>query len=431
MTKRTFHLFSYQNCDSLTRYLSYMASQGWHFQKFGVFNSFLFEKGEPKEIAYQVDIFPGGRESDRVPSEEAKEYARYWEEAGWELADGTGKVCIYRQAREDAYEFQPPEVKLQQIRSAILKGTAGPFAILLAYVLLQVLTVADDPWYLADMLLDDNIFYIMVIFACGILIEAVRLVILMFRCRKWKALIESGGRPFYGNEKRKDGKDVIWSNLFRIIWSILVCAGLFGIQLKNRNYWTVVFFCVLLVIAFGAKAFMTIVRPARERMLMNVIGLIVAGCVLLLAFMPAMDRIDAAFSGQRLDAESIAFWTGIESEQGEITSSTFERSETLFGKRLTFEQEYGENSDSDYCRCELIVSQSKWIRDAFWNEEKEWMEDTEYRDVTKEWNAEEAYFDGSYHICSENWQMHLYLREDEKLSAEQIEVIKKKVSRYL
>lgn len=94
MRKRVMSTFRYRDCDAFAEYLHQQSLQGWHFKewRFGL----VFEKGEPADIYYIVEIFPNGTEMDTRPEEEAQEYAQYCEAAGWKLLDSNRKFCIFR-----------------------------------------------------------------------------------------------------------------------------------------------------------------------------------------------------------------------------------------------------------------------------------------------------------------------------------------------
>ncbi|MDO4943364.1 MAG: DUF2812 domain-containing protein, partial [Lachnospiraceae bacterium] len=414
MTKRTFHSFSYQKCDSMARYLNHMALSGWHFKKFGIFNSFIFEKGKPDNVCYKTDIFPKGAMSDRVPSKEAKEYAKYWEEAGWKLIDGMGKLCIYKKIQEDAYEFQPPEVKLQQVKTSTIKETLWIFAAALFWICSHLIYALDDPLELADMLFDGQVFLMNVICLGFLLAGMMRIMLLLIRCRKWKAVIESGGIPFYGNEMCEDGRDVVWSDIFTGIVNVLIVLCFLWNPIRNGNYDRFVEYFVLLLIVLGASIVLSVVRPTREQMPIVTVLLIVVACFISIGIMETVDWGNTGFPAQKIDAEGTAFWKEIETEHGEIMNSTVEISETPFGKRLIFEQEYEDGEDDS--RCAIITSKSKWVQDLLWKETKkqleddEWKDELSYQDATQEWNTEEAYFDGIfYHVRGQGYQIHFFL----------------------
>ena len=89
MKKRVvFKKYHYRECDSFADYLERMAAKGWIFKgwKLGL----VFYKDQPRKESYAAEIFPEGDENDKRPEPNTQEYARYCEEAGWELVDSIG-----------------------------------------------------------------------------------------------------------------------------------------------------------------------------------------------------------------------------------------------------------------------------------------------------------------------------------------------------
>ena len=92
--------FDYRQCDDFAAYLNHMARQGWHFKEFR--SKLVFEKGEPEDAVYAVEIFTDGTEHDMQPSYKAFNFAEYCEAAGWKLIDQRVKWCVLKRVREDA-----------------------------------------------------------------------------------------------------------------------------------------------------------------------------------------------------------------------------------------------------------------------------------------------------------------------------------------
>ena len=78
----------------------------------------VFEKGEPADITYCVEVFPKGSEMDLKPEEQAEEYADYCSVAGWELIDGQRKFCIFRRRDPDAMPIVTEEERFENVRKA-------------------------------------------------------------------------------------------------------------------------------------------------------------------------------------------------------------------------------------------------------------------------------------------------------------------------
>ena len=66
-TKRVISNFDYRECDAFAEYLHRQSLQGWHFKEWKL--GLVFEKGEPKDITYTVEVFPKGSEMDLRPGE--------------------------------------------------------------------------------------------------------------------------------------------------------------------------------------------------------------------------------------------------------------------------------------------------------------------------------------------------------------------------
>ena len=91
-----------------------MSLDGWHFQKWQM--GLVFEKGEPADITYCVEVFPKGSEMDLKPEEQAEEYADYCSVAGWELIDGQ------RKSASSGAEIRMPCLLLQKRNGLKMSG---------------------------------------------------------------------------------------------------------------------------------------------------------------------------------------------------------------------------------------------------------------------------------------------------------------------
>lgn len=63
--KRVYRNFRYRECDSFAEYLHEMSLEGWHFT--GWRAGLIFQKGEPEDIDYCVEVFPGSMETGCQP----------------------------------------------------------------------------------------------------------------------------------------------------------------------------------------------------------------------------------------------------------------------------------------------------------------------------------------------------------------------------
>jgi len=107
--------FDYRQCDDFAAYLNHMARQGWHFKEFR--SKLVFEKGEPEDAVYAVEIFTDGTEHDMQPSYKAFNFAEYCEAAGWKLIDQRVKWCVLKRVREDAVPIFTDEERFENVKS--------------------------------------------------------------------------------------------------------------------------------------------------------------------------------------------------------------------------------------------------------------------------------------------------------------------------
>lgn len=105
--------FGHLRCDDFADYLSKMAREGWHFKEWGL--GLVFERGEPEEAVYAVELFTDATDYDTRPEPKTREFAEYCEAAGWKLVDAKGKLCIFKRVRPDAVEILTPEERLENI----------------------------------------------------------------------------------------------------------------------------------------------------------------------------------------------------------------------------------------------------------------------------------------------------------------------------
>lgn len=120
--KTVLKTFDYMQCDDFAEYLSEMSLKGWHFKEWQA--GLVFEKGEPQEIEYAVEVFTEANENDTRPSPKTKEFAEYCEAAGWQLIDGKQKFCIFKKIQTDAVEILTPEERVINAFKASVSGTS-------------------------------------------------------------------------------------------------------------------------------------------------------------------------------------------------------------------------------------------------------------------------------------------------------------------
>ena len=114
--KRIPNFFSYRDCDDFANYLNRQAKKGWHFREFRL--GLVFEKGEPRDTFYRVEVFPKGSEDDLKGNRDTEEYADYCREAGWKFVDSVRKFCVFERIRADAVPIVTDEERLENVKKA-------------------------------------------------------------------------------------------------------------------------------------------------------------------------------------------------------------------------------------------------------------------------------------------------------------------------
>mgnify|MGYP005777910807 FL=1 len=122
-TRRVFKDFGYLECDAFAEYLHNMSMKGWHFREWRL--GLVFEKGEPEDVCYCVEVFPKGSEMDTKPEEPAEEYAEYCQAAGWGFLDGQRRFCIFRKVAADAVPIVTEEERFDNVRKAECRRLLG------------------------------------------------------------------------------------------------------------------------------------------------------------------------------------------------------------------------------------------------------------------------------------------------------------------
>ncbi len=110
--KRIYRKFSYRECDAFAAFLRRQSNKGWHFKEWKM--GLVFERGDKKDVVYDVQTFPEGSENNYRPAAD-EEYADFCEAAGWEFVDGQKRFCIFRKRDKTAVPIVTAEEKFQNV----------------------------------------------------------------------------------------------------------------------------------------------------------------------------------------------------------------------------------------------------------------------------------------------------------------------------
>ncbi len=399
--------FDYMHCDDFAKYLSDMAAKGWHFVEWGV--GLKFEKGEPEQVVYAVEVFPRASENDVRPEPDTQEFAEYCEAAGWKLIDAKQKFCIFKKIKQDATELFTPE---ERVNNA-LKGTfSGPtIALLVLYGLNAVLR-----WSNLATMFENNIFSGSFFFGISVwtvlLIEQLMIILYAFcKSRKLKKKIRAGEKIHIGN--CQDGKYHI--NIKDISVILLIVLLMYYFYLMERTS-GIILNAMIVIGTFGLAVIINKIRPERD---MNIIIQIVFGIVLMIFIL---------FSAM------ISFMDNEENELVPLTITDYRECDGVVEDTSIYEESNFLGSKSTYyvlgekesIYYDVYKSEYTWALDKIWEDEINGKKYNEgIADCTADWDAKMALRNkiGTYYVRYEDSILVLSEDEDVYLSEEQIDII--------
>lgn len=430
--KKVYVSFKYRECDSFAEYLHEMSLGGWHFTSWRT--GLVFEKGEPEDIAYAVEVFPKGTEMDLKPGEDAEEYADYCEAAGWKLIDGKKRFCIFRKIREDAIDIVTPEERFCNIRKAEWRQWCSDS---LSSILIALLYI----WQFFSLNFENAIFMNALVLCHGLLaVNAIWKSLNGFYLFLWayriKKELRSGKRPQYKSNHKKRSRIPI-AYVFTIAATGLLCW--FTYQQRQFVYIFVLLGVVgiLILMAFLLEVF----RPSRDsnHLIQTAVGIGIWMAVLIVqaAVIFGDEENYVEISAEEISREDVPLIMEDYKEVAEPMIYIDEGSVNgFFGRRLHCYIKYGQLGENAYDSQERVVSdfllydvyycEYDWILDRIWEEETDRVVKNSL-ECTDEWGAELAIHTGglNYYVRYSNAILCLY--ECEELDEAQISVIRNKL----
>ena len=224
--KHVFRRYANSDCDAMALYLEQMAAKGWHFRGWGL--GMEFEKAEPSEERYDVQVFNNNSESQIKPGDDTFEYAAYCEAAGWTLVDSMGKLVVFRALRRDAEPIVTKEEKFENIKRAWLKNT---FLMLCCLIFILMYSnmywVSRFPTFFFDPVLATMHIFLMLMYA-GYILRWLYDGFQVLRCRN---VLKSGGTPFYGYMNIFNPEKPVDSNfgLIYLLSAVVLFASVYSV----------------------------------------------------------------------------------------------------------------------------------------------------------------------------------------------------------
>lgn len=365
-----------------------MARKGWHFSGWGW--GMRFERGNPAEVCYDVEVFPKGSEMDLRPSKEAEEYAEYCREAGWELIDCRKKFCVFRQIKEDAVSIVTPAERFQNVKSAeVREYLPRLFSQLFLTVLFwgQLLTRNFERWIFDDLMLFALVLYLLVFI--GTVVEG---AVLLFWIRQKRKILADGGDPFYGymknGKKNKYGRNIFEAGQYIVLLLILLAAVYEAI--RTGTVAVVLILGAALLIIGGAGVLLSVLKPSRKENWLIQVGsvfLVPIALVILCVSLIAADQNEESEQYSRSDVPLVQ--TDYKDMAGGIFDIRKEHGQSVMGSADTSMVVYETGTeDTDAIHYTVYTSQYDWVLKKIWGRQMKTMAGA--KDVTAQWDAVNA-----------------------------------------
>ncbi len=404
--------FDYMHCDDFAKYLSDMAVKGWHFKEWGA--GLKFEKGEPEQAVYAVEVFQKASENDMRPEPNTQEFAEYCESAGWKFLDAKQKFCIFKKIEPNATELYTPE---ERVNNA-LKGTFSASAIMLLvlYGLNAVLRWSSLATMFESSIFSGSFFFQIAIWTVMFIGRLLILLYAVYKSRKLKKKVHMGEKIYIGS--RQDGKYHI--NIKDVYIVLLIVLLMYYFYIMDQ----VALIILNTLIIIGTIGFAFVINKIRPERDTNIAIQMVFAIVLMLSivFFTMIIFMEDGDSNES-SKESIPLTITDYRECNDVIEDTsIYMDRNFLGSKSSYFV-FGEKESIYY---DVYKSEYTWILDRIWEEEfTEKKFNVEVVDCTADWDAKKALRNsiGNYFVRYENSILIFSDDEDVYLSEEQIAII--------
>ena len=408
--------FDYMHCDDFAKYLSDMAAKGWHFVEWGA--GLKFEKGEPEQAVYAVEVFQKASENDMRPEPNAQEFAEYCESAGWKFLDAKQKFCIFKKIDQEATELYTPE---ERVNNA-LKGTFSASAIILLvlYGINVVLRWSRLATIFESNIFSGSFFFEISIWTVMFIGQSMMLLYAFYKSIKLKKKVRMGEKIYIGN--RQDGKYHI--NIKDIYMVMLIVLLMYYFFIMDK-VGLIILNAAIIVGTLGFAFIINKIRPERDT---NIAIQIVFAIVLMISivFFTMMIFIENGENSNSGKEEVPLTITDYRECDDVVEETSVYAEQNLLGSVSRYFV-YGKENAISY---RIYKSEYVWILDKIWEEvvnSKKYNE--KVVECTNDWGAQKALRNniGTYYVRYENSILVFSDDEDVYLSEEQINIISDKL----
>ncbi|MBR1759066.1 MAG: DUF2812 domain-containing protein [Lachnospiraceae bacterium] len=407
--KRVFRGYSYTQCDEFADYLTEMARKGWKFASFGL--GLCFERTEPSEEVYDVQVFLKNSEMDTAPEPDTEEFAEYCAAAGWEMVDSSRRFVVFRRIKEDSVPIVTQEEKLANVFQAERKkqlSDLGTNLIVTANLFFQAY-MNPRIW-----LFQRYLPWLLVVAAVTFLIDAIRLLTLFgWHVDKKKELAVFGEVSCRGS---------FWQKVYPKVRYLEAAFCLFALIVSFWNQpvvWVSIVLIAVFILAIGEG------RPSRSENWAIQIGGSLA--FVFVIFIVALAVVMSGPSKRVVKEESempltIAEFPGTTDE---IKVNDIYHSKSLLGEMWAYDVESSGKTFLDY---ELYRSKYPWVIHMVWRSNTRYVKENAIED-NAQWNVPTV----SYVADRESYQyvlgydFVLRLHTSKEPTAEEVLLIKREL----
>lgn len=404
--------FDYLHCDDFAAYLMDMSRKGWHFKEWGA--GLVFERGEPEEITYAVEVFIDGSEYTTRPEVETEEFAEYCEAAGWVLVDAKRKFCIFKKVKADAAEILTDEERLHNIGKEERKEVFRQLFMALWFCILQILQLSGSSF--VNIVFSNDFLFIELLWFVLAFCALIRAIIFFAWKHNMRKQIAAGKKVHFGKNKNL----LSWLQ-GKYSW-LPFAIGIFYIMfsIATKQYVPVLYVVGILLPLIIMAYLIARIRP--DAITNQIIQTIIPAVLFIVVLTVSLGFIFNS-NEEASPIESVPLlYEDIEGEAGALGDVHFDSSSSILGSGLRCWLYYEE----EHVYYQVYKSDYKWILDRIWNDEMERKYNQSGNEVTALWNAEEAIQNtrGDYLVRYPDAVLILNFAEDTVLSLDQALMVK-------
>ena len=400
--------FEYRNCDDFAAYLNHMARQGWHFKEWRA--GLVFEKGDPEESTYAVEVFSGASEYDTYPEPQTKEFAEYCEAAGWQFVDAMRKFVVFKRIREDAVPIMTDEERLDSIAKATRKEIWHPVFYSGIWVVLRILNFSTS--FRREIFSDISLMFT-VFFGLTFVASLLRCGQFYLWQRCCKKRLEEGKHLFFGK-----GRQTFSQTWYLWVGCALLLVMFLVLMLKGQT--AIALFSVIPV-GLGLILSYVLSKKRVDAVTRQVTGVLTGLAVFVLLIIFSFFLVTHESRKEKDHPQPPLTYADmcIDLELVKIQSAKQEKS--IFGTWQYFSLDYGH----DYLYYQIFTVDADLILDKLWEDETDGKVNETRYDCTDAWGAVEAFRNnaGNYLVRYENAFWIICPSLEEPLTQAQIDAV--------